>query len=120
MEKRTLAKRESFLTIKKRKKIGHYAFAKYPIDEMLDTETGIVYICSPGYDGCADHITPMLFDNGKPRHLNAVEIEKIKSMIIAIGEVRYQEICEDRYYCENFERLKEWSLKDLHRMVMKT
>ena len=97
--------------------IGRYQFGRSLVEEMLDTETGIVYMCSPGCDGCADHITPMLFDNGKPRHLNMVEIEKIRSMIIAIGEARYQEICEDRYYDE---RIREWSIKDLHRKLAKT
>ena len=101
-------------------KIGHYEFVRSPIDEMLDTQTGIVYICSPGYDACADNITPMLYDNGRPKHLNSDEIEKIKSMIRAIGETRYNAVCERNYIdYEVYDKIGEWSIQDLYKKFSK-
>lgn len=92
--------------------------------ELLDTKTGIVYLQITNEEG-PDNITPLLFDNGKPQHLNKDEVEKIKTMICQIGEERYERVIKGSYAIykdeEEFQKShSEWTTEDIYNALCKT
>ena len=92
--------------------------------ELLDAKTGIVYLQTTAHDG-PDNITPLLFDNGKPQHLNKDEVDKIKTKICEIGETRYERIVKGAVpiYQDEEDFLKahlEWSIEDVYNALCKT
>ena len=91
--------------------------------ELLDTKTGIVYLQTSNSEG-PDNITPLLFDNGKPQHLNKDEVDKIKAMICQIGESSYKRIVAGRtIYKDELEFMEshlEWCIEDVYNALCKT
>ena len=98
------------------------------IVEMLDTKTGIVYMRTSAYEG-PDNIVPMLFDNGKPQHMNKEEITRIQQMIATIGEKLYEDICctnhsnywestyENEYATIRYFADRDWTIEDVYTKV---
>lgn len=92
--------------------IGHYKIPYFggmsgssiPVDEILDTQTGVIYTTCKGYNGPMN-ITPMLQPNGQPLYLDMRKIEKVKSTIYTMGKYRYNDWCN---------RDVEWTLDDLY------
>ena len=72
-----------------------------------------------------EHITPLLFDNGKPQHLNKEEINNIKTMINQIGVQRYNRIVDGCVYFDDPEeqftssKRPEWTLKEVYNTLCK-
>ena len=94
--------------------------------ELLDTKTGIVYLQTSAGEG-SDNVVPLLFDNGKPQHLNKEEVEKVQKMIRDIGEERYERIVQRNYggYDDDSEnKFKEfdleWTIEDVYNALCKT
>lgn len=96
--------------------------ANYMSLELLDTKTGIVYLQTIG-DG-PEHITPLLFDNGKPQHLNKEEIENVKMMINRIGVERYRRIINRCTWSPDEDKFadadREWTLAEVYNALCKT
>lgn len=90
------------------------------INELVDMNTGIVYMrCHFRGEFGGHQMQPMLYDNGKPKHLNKDELMKIKIMIERLD-------CEfsstEEYEYENYKDMTcemsgDWTLEEIYNKV---
>lgn len=103
---------------------GSFHYLKDQVNELVDMRTGIVYMdCCFGGDYNCHQLQPMLYDNGKPKHLNKEELLKIRMMIdrLDYSSSKKAHLYND-YRCNNYKDMirnarNEWTLEEIYNEV---